>query len=58
MQGASGIFEARVDDSYRLTYEYLPRDVLRLLAAGKHDEILRKPKGRRKPGILLKSFSQ
>ncbi len=43
VQGAPGIFEARVDDSNRLTYERLPGNVLRLRVIGKHDEVLRKP---------------
>lgn len=40
---APGIYEARVDLDYRLTYERLPGDVLRLRAIGKHDEILKNP---------------
>jgi addiction module RelE/StbE family toxin len=41
--GAPGIYEARVDQKYRLTYERLPGDVLRLRVVGKHDEALRNP---------------
>jgi mRNA interferase RelE/StbE len=43
VEGAPGIYEARVDLSYRLTYERLPGDVLRLRVIGKHDETLRNP---------------
>ncbi len=40
IQGAQGIFEARVDRNYRLTYERLRGDVLRLRVVGKHDTVL------------------
>lgn len=43
IQGARGIFEARIDQSYRLTYQRLPNDTLLLRAAGKHDETLKNP---------------
>ena len=43
IQGAPGIYEARVDRSYRMTYERLPGDVLRVRVVGKHDETLKKP---------------
>ncbi len=43
VQGATGIYEARVDRNYRMTYERLPGDVLRVRAVGKHDETLKKP---------------
>jgi mRNA-degrading endonuclease RelE of RelBE toxin-antitoxin system len=32
--GARGIYEARVDQKYRLTYERLPDDVLRIRVVG------------------------
>ena len=41
--GAKGLFEARVDQKYRLTYEHLPNDVLQIRVVGKHDEALKKP---------------
>ncbi len=41
--GAKGLFEARVDQKYRLTYERLPNDVLQIRVVGKHDEALKKP---------------
>jgi mRNA interferase RelE/StbE len=43
IKGAPGIYEARVDRNYRLTYERLPGDVLRLRVVGKHDEMLKNP---------------
>lgn len=43
IEGAPGIYEARVDRQYRLTYERLPGDVLRLRVVGKHDEALNNP---------------
>lgn len=43
IQGAPGIYEARVDRNYRMTYERLPGDILRLRVVGKHDEALKKP---------------
>ena len=43
VEGAAGIYEARVDQSYRLTYERLAGDILRLRVIGKHDEVLRNP---------------
>jgi mRNA interferase RelE/StbE len=43
VEGAKGIYEARVDRSYRLTFERLPGDVLRLRVVGKHDEVLKNP---------------
>lgn len=43
IQGARGIYEARIDQSYRMTYQRLPNDLLVLRAAGKHDETLKKP---------------
>ena len=43
IQGAPGIYEARVDRFWRLTYERLPGDVLRLRVVGRHDETIRNP---------------
>jgi mRNA interferase RelE/StbE len=43
IQGAPGIYEARVDRFYRFTYERLPGDVLRLRVVGRHDETIRNP---------------
>ena len=43
VQGAKGIYEASADMNYRLTYERLPDDVLRLRVVGKHDDMLKKP---------------
>ena len=43
VKGARGIYEARIDQSYRMTYQRLPNDLLLLRAAGKHDETLKKP---------------
>jgi len=40
IRGAPGIFEARVDQDYRLTYERGEVDVLLLRVVGKHDETL------------------
>lgn len=38
IQGTNGIFEARVDLNYRLTYERLPDDTLLLRVVAKHDD--------------------
>ena len=43
IQAAPGIYEARVDQSYRLTYERLPGDILKLRVVGRHDETLKNP---------------
>jgi mRNA-degrading endonuclease RelE of RelBE toxin-antitoxin system len=43
IEGAKGIFEARVDQKYRHTFERLPGDVLRIRVVGKHDETLKNP---------------
>ncbi|MBT3391572.1 MAG: hypothetical protein HN413_14325 [Chloroflexi bacterium] len=43
IQGAKGIYEARADRAYRMTYERLPGDVLRLRVVGEHDETLKNP---------------
>lgn len=43
IQGAPGIYEVRVDRFWRLTYERLPGDMLRLRVVGRHDETIRNP---------------
>ena len=43
VEGAPGIYEARVDRNYRLTYERLPGDILLLRVIGAHDETLKNP---------------
>ena len=43
VEGAPGIYEARVDLNYRLTYERLPDNILRLRVVAKHDEALKNP---------------
>lgn len=43
IQGAPGIYEARVDSDYRFTYERDADDTLVLRVVGKHDEALKKP---------------
>jgi addiction module RelE/StbE family toxin len=43
IQGAPGIYEARVDVDYRMTYERDADDTLMLRVVGKHDEALKKP---------------
>jgi mRNA-degrading endonuclease RelE of RelBE toxin-antitoxin system len=43
IEGASGIYEARVDQNYRLTYQRLPGDELLLRVVGRHDEALKRP---------------
>jgi addiction module RelE/StbE family toxin len=43
IQGAPGIYEARVDVDYRLTYEWDAEDTLVLRVVGKHDETIKKP---------------
>jgi len=43
VQSARGVYEARVDQSYRLTYERLPGDILKLRVVGRHDETLKNP---------------
>jgi mRNA-degrading endonuclease YafQ of YafQ-DinJ toxin-antitoxin module len=43
IQGARGLYEARIDQSNRMTYQRLPNDVLLLRTAGKHDETLKNP---------------
>jgi mRNA-degrading endonuclease RelE of RelBE toxin-antitoxin system len=43
IQGFVGIYEARVDQNYRFTYERLSGDKLLLRAVGRHDETLKNP---------------
>ena len=43
IQGATGLFEARVDIDYRLAYEQDEDNTLVLRVVGKHDKALKKP---------------
>ena len=43
IQGATGIYEARVDIDYRMTYEREADDTLVLRVVGKHDQALQNP---------------
>ena len=43
IHGIPGIYEARVNQSYRMTYERLPGDIVRMRTVGKHEEALRHP---------------
>ena len=43
IEGAKGIYEARIDRKYRFTLESLQSDVLRLRIVGKPDEALNNP---------------
>ncbi len=43
IQGKNGIYEARVDINYRMTYERLADDTLLLRVVAKHDDALKKP---------------
>jgi len=43
IQGIKGIYEARVDQNYRMTYERLPGDIVRMRTVGKHDQALKNP---------------
>ncbi|OGO71667.1 MAG: hypothetical protein A2Z49_09735 [Chloroflexi bacterium RBG_19FT_COMBO_56_12] len=43
IQGAPGIYEARVDINYRMTYERQADDTLVLRVVGRHDRALKKP---------------
>jgi addiction module RelE/StbE family toxin len=43
IQGATGIYEARIDIDYRMTYEREADDTLVLRVVGKHDAALKKP---------------
>ncbi len=43
IRGARGIYEASPDMQYRMTYERLPGDILRMRVIGRHDEALNNP---------------
>jgi mRNA interferase RelE/StbE len=43
VQSFKGIYEARVDINYRLTYERLPNDWLLIRLVATHDEALKNP---------------
>lgn len=43
IQGTNGIYEARIDIHYRMTYERLPDDTLLLRVVAQHDDALKKP---------------
>jgi len=43
IQGTNGIYEARVDINYRMTYELIADDTLLLRVVVKHDDALKKP---------------
>ena len=43
IQGISGIYEARVDQDYRLTYARETDDTLLLRVVAKHDDALKNP---------------
>jgi mRNA interferase RelE/StbE len=43
IQGAPGIYEARVDSDYRMTYQRDEDDTLVLRVVGKHDQAVKKP---------------
>lgn len=43
VQRFKGVYEARVDVNYRMTYERLPDDVLLMRTVAKHDEALKNP---------------
>jgi len=43
VQGREGIYEARVDIHYRLTYNRLHGDFLVIRTVGRHDHVLRNP---------------
>jgi mRNA-degrading endonuclease RelE of RelBE toxin-antitoxin system len=43
VKGIRGVYEARVDQSYRMTYQRLPNDLLLMRVVGKHDETLKNP---------------
>jgi len=43
IHGVQGVYEARVDQNYRITYERLPGNMVRMRTVGKHDETLRHP---------------
>ncbi|MGB3702443.1 MAG: hypothetical protein WA997_14330 [Anaerolineales bacterium] len=43
VEGAEGIFEARVDQFYRMTYERLDGDALLMRVVDTHDKAIKKP---------------
>lgn len=43
VHGIRGVYEARIDRSYHMTYQRLPNDVLLLRVVGNHDETLKNP---------------
>lgn len=43
IQGAPGIYEARIDRRFCLTYARLPGDILQIRVVGAHDEALNNP---------------
>ena len=43
VQGVQGIYEARVDRNYRMTYERLADDTLLMRVVGEHDKTLKNP---------------
>ncbi len=43
IQGARGLYEARIDQSYRMTYQRMPNDKLLIRTAGKHEATLKNP---------------
>lgn len=43
IQGAPGVYEARVDIDYRMTYERDANDTLVMRVVGRHDDALKKP---------------
>lgn len=42
IKGSSGIWEARVDDFYRMTFEIID-DTIYMRVVGNHDEVLKTP---------------
>jgi mRNA interferase RelE/StbE len=43
IQGFTSIYEAQVDQNYRLTFQRLSGDKLQLRVVGRHDETLKNP---------------
>ncbi|OGN92386.1 MAG: hypothetical protein A2Y88_09060 [Chloroflexi bacterium RBG_13_48_10] len=43
IQGARGIYEARVDQNYRMTYERREDDTLLLRVVAQHDQAIKNP---------------
>jgi len=43
IQGAKGVYEARIDQPYHMTCQRMPDDVILLRTAGKHDATLKNP---------------